>query len=53
MKRLAEPDVWAPASRAEHAQLFCFAMFIAALGVGGNIAIHHVWMSLLDAAEFL
>ena len=46
LKPAVEPDVWTPNSRVGHFQLFYFAAFISIVGVGGNIAIRHLWASL-------
>ena len=51
MKPALETDVWMPDSRTGHFQLFYFAAFIAVLGIGGNIAIRHLWTSLVSTAN--
>ena len=53
MKPALESNVWVPMSRAGHLQLFYFAMFIAVLGIGGNIAIRHVLASIIKASNLL
>jgi len=51
VKPALETDVWMPNNRTGHFQLFYFAAFIAVLGIGGNIAIRHLWTSLVSTAN--
>ena len=44
-----EVDVWVPETRLGHIKLLYFGMLIAAICVGGNIAIGSLWSALVQS----
>ena len=48
----AENDFWAPQTLTGYAKLFWLGLFIAVLGIGGNLALHTIWGAVQDSIGY-
>lgn len=49
----SEQDIWEPENKQGYFSLFYLGLMIAALGIGGNIAIQSLWLTIQDLVEFI
>ncbi len=49
----SEQDLWVPEDKSGYASLFYLGLMMAALGIGGNIAIQSLWETLQDLTELI
>ena len=46
-----ESNIWEPESKIGYVKLFYFGILTGVICVGGNIAIHSLWISMVKSAE--
>ena len=49
----SEQDIWVPENKRGYFSLFYLGLMIAALGIGGNIAIQSLWVTIQELVEFI